>query len=84
MLFRETDELWHAMKKICVAGFYKDKLKIMMETVKDNVKKLIEKWTSEIDSNSNGCTVIDMGIVFEELFCRNIVQITFGEDISNI
>ncbi len=28
--------------------------------------------------------MIDAGVVFEELFCRNIVHICFGEDITDM
>ena len=53
-----------------------------MDVLKSKLNVLIDKWNTEIEASPEGKTVIDISTVFEELFCRNIVHISFGEDVS--
>ena len=55
-----------------------------MDVLKDKLANMIAKWDNEITASSDGKMTIDMALVFEELFCRNIVHICFGEDVSDM
>lgn len=43
----------------------------------------VNKWLSEIDQNPEGFTDINIAHEFERIFSRNIIEISFGEDISD-
>ena len=53
----------------------------MLEILKDILGREFEMLKKEIDTK--GKTVVDISTKFLELFSRNIIQITLGEDISN-
>ena len=44
----------------------------------------MDKWLKEIEESVDGNTKIDIAIEFEKLIARNIVHISFGEDISDM
>ena len=52
-----------------------------MHTLKDILAGKCEKWAAATRQN-NGKTVIDISKEFQEIFTRNILTITLGEDIS--
>ena len=55
------------------------------ERVKGNKEKLEENcltWIEEIKKSEGGYTEIDLPKVFRMMFTRNIIHISFGEDIS--
>ena len=56
----------------------------MCEVLKEKLAFKIEKWSDQISKSPDGKTVIDLPVEFEDLFCRNIVQICFGEDVSDM
>ena len=56
----------------------------MLDVLKEKLETQIKEWQAEIDSNSNKSTTIDASVVFEKLFCRSIVHICFGEDVSDM
>jgi cytochrome P450 len=84
LLFQKGDEDWKRKRQACAHAFYKDRLEKMMEVLKEKLSDLVDQWNTEIESSPDGKTVIDMAKVFEELFCRNIVHISFGEDVSEM
>jgi len=54
-----------------------------MDTLKLKIMDAFNSWLSEIESSSDGSTVIDIASEFEKIFSRNIITIAFGEDISD-
>ena len=54
----------------------------MMIVVKEKVGKWIDKRQKEIEASQDEVAIVDIGKSFERLFCRIIVHICFGEDIS--
>jgi hypothetical protein len=40
-------------------------------------------WLTEIEQSKEGSTKINISIEFEEIFSRNIITISLGEDISD-
>ena len=54
----------------------------MMIVVKEKVEKWIDKRQKEIQVSKDKVATVDIGKSFERLFCRIIVHICFGEDIS--
>ena len=81
-LFSQTDEHWKAKRKACAHAFYKDRLTLMLDTLKEQILKNFERWQEEI-GKSDGSTVINIQYEFERIFSRNIITIAFGEDISD-
>ena len=55
----------------------------MILVVKDYVEKWIDKRNGEIEASADKQAIVDIAKSFERLFCRNIVYISFGEDISD-
>ena len=56
----------------------------MTEVLKDKLNSLIDKWTNQIDENPDKQKVIDIATAVEDLLCRSIVHICFGEDVSDM
>jgi len=81
-IFSPTDELWKAKRKACAHAFYKDRLTLMMETLRDQIKLAFVSWDEQIEKSADGSTVIDIFVEFERIFSRNIITIAFGEDVS--
>jgi 3-deoxy-D-arabino-heptulosonate 7-phosphate (DAHP) synthase len=82
-LFSPTDAVWYAKRKACAHAFYKDQLKIMMEVLKDKVEDSCEEWNKGIESSPDKSHEIDITKEFEKILIKNIVTISFGEDITD-
>ena len=54
----------------------------MMLVVKDKVEEWIDKRHKEIEASEDNEALVDISKSFERLFCRNIVHICLGEDLS--
>ena len=54
----------------------------MMLVLKKKLEMWIDKRNAEIEASSDKTTVVDIAKSFEKLYCRNIVHIILGEDIS--
>ena len=83
-IMSKGDETWKKTRQACAHAFYKDRMEKMCEVLKEKLAAKMAKWNEEISKNADGKTVIDLPIEFEDLFCRNIVQICFGEDVSDM
>ena len=83
-VFQVGDESWKKKRTACAHAFYKDRLAKMMDVMKDKLNAWIDKRNAEIDANPDNETVVDIGFTFEKLFCRNIIHICFGEDVSDM
>ena len=81
-VFAKGDEKWQKIRKACGHAFYKDRLNHMMLVLKKKLEMWIDKRNAEIEASSDKSTVVDIAKSFEKLFCRNIVHIILGEDIS--
>ena len=82
--FSKGDKQWETIRKASAHAFYKERLQKMMLVFKEKVEKWIDKRTGEIEASTDQITIVDIAKSFEKLFCRNIVHICFGEDISEI
>ena len=82
-LFSKGDEVWKAKRKACAHAFYKDKLDAMLEVLKGQTNRRLSIWLKEMEQSADGSANIDINYEFERLFSRNIVEISFGEDVSD-
>ena len=82
-LFTKADDLWKAKRKSTAHAFYKDRLVHMLDIIKMKVTESITRWLEEIDKSSDGSTQIDITKEFEAIFAKNIIHISFGEDIND-
>ena len=71
------------MRKACAHAFYKERLTMMLEVLKNKIMDAVSKWDEEIKKSPNSTTMIDIAYEFERIFSRNIITIAFGEDISD-
>ena len=78
------DKQWETIRKASAHAFYKERLQKMMLVLKEKVEKWIDKRNGEIEASTDKKSIVDIAKSFEKLFCRNIVHICFGEDISEI
>ena len=83
-LFSRADENWSRKRKGASHAFYKDRLKLMLYTMQEVTVKTFKKWIEGIEASKDGKTVIDISRAFMEIFSRNIITISFGDDISNL
>ena len=81
-LFSPADEDWKAKRKACAHAFYKERLVHMVEILKEKLEENCLTWIEEIKKSEGGYTEIDLPKVFRMMFTRNIIHISFGEDIS--
>ena len=81
-VFSKGDKKWETIRKACAHAFYKDRLKNMMLILKSKLETWIDDRNSEIEASEDKKTVVDISESIEKLFCRNIVHIVLGEDIS--
>ena len=81
LLFAKGDETWKTRRKALSHVFYKDRISDMVHTLKSILADKCEKWAAATKQN-NGKTVIDISTEFQEIFARNMLTITLGEDIS--
>ena len=81
-VFAKGDKKWETIRKACAHAFYKERLAKMTLVIKEKVQNWIDKRHAEIDASSDKKAVVDIAKSFERLFCRNIVHVCFGEDIS--
>ena len=83
-IMSKGDEVWKKTRQACAHAFYKDRMEKMCEVLKEKLAIKIAKWNTQICQSEDGKSVIDLPVEFEDLFCRNIVQICFGEDVSDM
>ena len=48
-LFSKGDAIWKAKRKACAHAFYKERLVLMLELLKDKIEGDCNKWTEQID-----------------------------------
>lgn len=84
LLVCATNDLWKQKRKACSHAFYKERMTMMLETLKDLCMEMVEKITDEIESSAESVSVHNVGALFEQLFSRNIITVSFGEDITDI
>ena len=81
-LFSKADAIWKAKRKACAHAFYKDRLVLMLELLKDKIEGDCIKWTEQIDKSYYKKITVDFSKIFNEIFAKNIIHTSFGEDIS--
>lgn len=81
LLVQETNDSWRKKRKASAHAFYKERMTHMLETLKDLSSDMVEQISGSI-SGSGSCEV-DIAHEFEKLFSRNIITVSFGEDVSN-
>lgn len=77
-----SDEDWRRKRKACAHGFYKDRMKYMIEVLKDQINKKVATWKAQIAQNG-GSTQIDMAYEYADIFNKNLIFICFGEDLAD-
>ena len=80
-IFAHNDEAWKLKRKGCAHAFYKDRLVLMNETLKEKTEAQFERWAKT--ATENGFCDIDMSTEFSEILARNIIHVSFGEDLSD-
>ena len=50
-LFSKGDEEWARKRKACAHAFYKDRLELMMEVLKEKLKNLMITWIDEMKAS---------------------------------
>ena len=81
-LFSPADDDWKAKRKACAHAFYKERLVHMIEIFKEKLEEHCLQWIDEIKASEGGYTEIDLPKVYRMMFTRNIIHISFGEDLS--
>ena len=80
-LFAHNDDHWKTKRKACAHAFYKDRLVVMLETLKELTHMTFAKWMEE--AKRKGHHEVDMATEFSEILTRNIIHVSFGEDLSD-
>ena len=82
-LFSPGDATWKAKRQACAHAFYKDRLMIMTEVLREKIEAVLQKWIKAIESSEDKSYLIDITVEFERVFARNLIHIAFGEDIND-
>ena len=82
-IYSKNDEIWSAKRKACAHAFYKERLISMLDTLRVKLIETFAKWQEGIDSNSEKYFDINMATEFSDVLARNIIEISFGEDLSD-
>ena len=82
-VFGHNDDNWKAKRKACAHAFYKDRLVYMLETLKDKTSDTFVKWAENINKSKDKWHDINMATEFSEILARNIIHVSFGEDLSD-
>lgn len=77
--FSRVDEVWRAKRKACSHAFYKDRLMEMLEIFKGKMNASCSRWLKEI--REKGHVDIDLFYSSHEVLMRNMIHISFGEDL---
>ena len=80
-LFSKANDNWRAKRKACSHAFYKERLVSMIEVLKDKLADSCKSWLDQIQEQ--GHVNIDISQEFSNIFTRNIINIAFGEDVTN-
>lgn len=76
-----TNDLWRTERKAVSHMFFKDKLRNMVEVLKEHIGLQYRKWISEIEKNGEHC--IDIASEFERINAHKLNHIMFGEDLND-
>ena len=82
-LFSKADAIWKAKRQASAHAFYKDKLVVMLETMKDILGERFDKWTGYIEESPDKTHTIDISTEFMDIMAHNIITVAFGEDIND-
>ena len=82
-IFSHNDERWKIKRKACAHAFYKERLVMMLEVLKDKVIESVDKFCQEIKDSNESFTIMDFEREFSEMLSRNIVHICFGVDLAD-
>ena len=56
---------------------------MMLGVMKDLLETRFEEWLASAQRSPDGTTVIDISEEFLDLMSRNIIKVSFGEDIND-
>lgn len=76
-----TNDLWRAQRKAVSHMFFKQRLNIMVEVLKEHLNVACDKWLAEIERNG-GETRINIAEEFEIIFAHTINHICYGENFN--
>lgn len=79
----KADQSWKEKRKASGHAFYKDRMGHMMDTLKKTIMISINRWMDEMAKSTDGTYDIDIDSEFMSIFARNIITISFGEDVSD-
>jgi len=82
-LIAPGDEDWRAKRKACAHAFYKERMISMLKTLQATTMAAHNRWFSAAANSADKSTDIDIAYEFERIFSRNIITVSFGEDISD-
>ena len=83
-IFSKTDDVWKAKRKGIAHTFFKDKLIVMLDKLKDYSMEQQKKWLEEIRASKDGSTKIDMSKEVLHLFQKFLMHIVFGKNIDDV
>ena len=82
-VFAHNDDAWKTKRKACAHAFYKDRLAFMLETLKDKTATTFVQWAEKINQSKEKFHDFNMATEFSEILARNIIHVSFGEDLSD-
>ena len=83
-LFSKADDVWKAKRKGLGHAFYKDKLLVLLETLKDLMLSECDKWKAEMQASSDGTTRFNMSVKFLNILQEFLLQILLGSRCEQI
>ena len=81
-LFSRADAVWKAKRKACAHAFYKERMIYLLDVLKMKIGDWCEQWMTACQESPDGSTTIDLSQVFEQIFTRNMIHISTGQELS--
>ena len=84
LLFSKADDVWKAKRKGLGHAFYKDKLIVLLETLKDYMLKECDQWKAEIQASPNSTTTMDMSTKIVSILQEFLLHIMIGSNLEHM
>ena len=82
-MFTHNDDAWKMKRKASAHAFYKERLVMMLETLKDKTANSFENWAAKARASPTKTYDFNMATDFSEILARNIIHVSFGEDLCD-
>ena len=82
-LFSQSNAHWKKLRKACSNAFYKDRIDIMIGSIKSKLAMTHSQWIREIESSKDGSCDVDLRSAPKDIFERIMSEVVMGYDFCD-